>query len=202
MKNLKVLLILIFSLVSYSNNLVGPKHKLNTSLGYEYIKSSKMEKDSSTGSNVKVNSKFSIIVFQAEYVPNRNKKLDEKWDINIGPVIGATLKTYLGTQERIENSSTIIKEKEYLEAFGHLGFSYSFDYKINKKSIYLYIGQSLGIQLGAKIDLDRFSANPYKFSYFGFIRTQMGIKLANNYHLGAYLGYGQGIIGLETGYTW
>lgn len=121
---------------------------------------------------------------QGEYIPNWKKSLSKDWDVKLGPTTGLSLK-YLQT-----NVGSLIFTKP------HIGFTYLFDYKIPKSDIKLYVGQQIGFGIDFLI-----YQSPFNLSFAFMTKIRIGARLKNNLHVGGFIGFGEGVIGAEVGYT-
>lgn len=163
MKKFLLCSLVLMGLSSFAGDFVGPNYEINSHAGFAAELLPPL-----VGANVGV-----------ELIPNWEKKLNDKWSVKIGPVVGV-------------HGSVGVPYIVLIPVYRvstEVGFSYTFDMKLDDKNNKFYIGQivSGGVQFPILVT--------------GSSRIRMGVRYNDNTHVGGYIGLGNGIIGVEVGHT-
>lgn len=176
MKKIYIIMIFVITTIIIRANtenyeIVGPKTEVEASLGINFLT---------------LDGAISV-------KPNWNKKLSSNISVDFGPKI--TL------DQTITFIPTFNLKPDFVPVGAtklNFGFNSEFNFLENKPER-MYIGLEAGIGVivaytndGKKID--------FKTNLDGIGKVSAGVKI-RNHKIGAYLGYGKGILGVEYGYT-
>lgn len=111
-----------------------------------------------------------------------NTRIDDKWDIDYGPGVNAAMDIYLG------RLTTMIEPN----IMGTFRVDSNYRFEGNKK---VYFGAEAGLGVGILVHNN--GVNP---QFRGLFKVHSGLKV-NNFNVGAFVGTGKGIAGIEVGQT-
>ncbi|ACZ00893.1 hypothetical protein [Streptobacillus moniliformis] len=165
----KMLLIILFvgiGLISFSNNIIGPRYRVDLSLGFGYILS---EKDNG---NEFISTSIGVL-------PEWKYQINNKLDLTFGPKVNLIFSNYISSKTKFLNGLVLggegdfnyrLKENVRLYSGIEVGIGGLIKFMPNKVESYEIINVSK-ISLGAKIK-DKFNIA----FYIGYSKGLLGIE--------------------------
>ncbi|WP_064611272.1 hypothetical protein [Streptobacillus moniliformis] len=182
----KLFLMMSFvGLISFSNNIVGPRYRIEGALGFLSSKEADRIKNRAFISN-------SISV-----LPEWKAQINKKIDITFGPKLTLNV------------GSSTVHQLSTIKPNLALGIEVDFNYRIKEK-IKIYGGVEIGTGIGTSITYipkgKNLTNNGPTLKLDKAILTtigkmSVGVKINDKYNVGIYMGNIKGMLGLEAGYT-
>ncbi|WP_064609212.1 hypothetical protein [Streptobacillus moniliformis] len=172
----KLLLLILLGMLSFSSNIVGPRYRLEGSIGGGYA----IAKNSTDDHNLTNFDLAGATLFEYE------SKIDDKKSITFGPKIAVKIGGLFGGNQSVTPSI-------------NLGAEIDLNYKV-KEDVKLYFGLEAGIGLGVIILLPIVNSGGTGGKFLsGIAKLSVGAKIKDKYNIGFYGGYGKGNVGIEIG---
>lgn len=168
-----LLIIMSFCVLSYSAT-IGLKHTLIANLGLDvpFLYSG-------LGATA-----------SASYMPTWGVKNTEEISFDFGPTIGSSLSVwYLNSNNTIGISTRV-----------NIGFASNFYYTFNERTkSNIYLGGEFGFGIGPLLMVNS-SSKLLIYSITPILKASIGTKLREKIKIGAFIGYGKGLVGLDFAY--
>ncbi len=173
----KLLLILSFScIISLSVDIIGPKYRIESSLGAISVKEKYIFRSYKFFSN------------SVSLLPEWRAKINQKFDITFGP------KITLNFAFNLDNIKTPTIRPSLI-----LGGEVDFNYKI-KDNIKMYTGIEVGTGIGFQVPVITGDLHLQGPEFTSISKIALGVKINDKYNFAFYTGAIKGLIGIEAGY--
>ncbi len=189
MKKLLSSMILIWGgLISFSNNITGPRHRIEISAGFINDR-----QNATMGNNIFISNSIS-------YIPEWKIQVNKKFDVTFGPKVVLNFSNFItvsnGTAKAASSSNNanpvIITPSLILG--GELDFNYSV-----KENLKIYTGLEVGTGIGFQIST--VGSNVQNPEFRTSSKIALGVKINEKYNIAIYTADIKGLLGLEAGYT-
>ncbi|WP_073507935.1 hypothetical protein [Streptobacillus notomytis] len=189
MKRLLSLIILLIwgGLISFSNNITGPRHRVEVSAGFINDR-----QNAAMGSNIFISNSIS-------YIPEWKVQINKKFDVTFGPKVFLNFSNFITLSNgAAKASSSVGSSPATITPSLILGGELDFNYMV-KENLKIYTGLEVGTGIGFQISTTGPSVQNPEFRTSS--KISLGFKINEKYNIAIYTADIKGLLGLEAGYT-